>query len=364
MNSCELLNAWRTKESDMSNIQDSLDYRLPRIRERKLIDPHVVIVGAGASKAACPKDKNGKRVPLLKNILEVLSVESLLQQYGFRAEGIEDFESFYSNLYIKKESVNLCKKLEEAVYDFFFSLELPDEINLYDYLILSLTSKDLIISFNWDPFLLQAYNRNSGVGNLPQVVFPHGNVGVGICKRCKIKGYYGSLCPRCHNKLEKMPLLYPIGQKDYKNEEVIANEWNVAQLYLSRCAGLTIWGYSAPVTDASAVELLKDAFEESRTKRICPVTIINLTSVKNEQMDRWGAFYDSSMIVYKERFQDTILWRNPRVSLEALFDAILQQHPRENEKPFQDFQSIEALQQFIATVTEFDLWFPMKQGME
>ena len=48
---------------------------------------------------------------------------------------------------------------------------IPDDVTLYDYLVLSLTDKDAIISFNWDPFLVQAYRRNIDVGNLPQLIF-------------------------------------------------------------------------------------------------------------------------------------------------------------------------------------------------
>ena len=79
----------------MSSIQSILDYRLPRIKSKRLIDPHVIIIGAGASKAACPIDKNGNSVPLLKNILEVLEVEGLLQQYGFSVKDIDDIKLSY-----------------------------------------------------------------------------------------------------------------------------------------------------------------------------------------------------------------------------------------------------------------------------
>ena len=75
----------------------------------------------------------------------------------------------------------LQDNLESAVRNYFKSLELPDEPTIYDYLILSLTEKDAIVTFNWDPFLMQAYRRNLTVGNLPQLIFPHGNVGVGLC---------------------------------------------------------------------------------------------------------------------------------------------------------------------------------------
>lgn len=342
----------------MSSIQSILDYRLPRIKSKRLIDPHVVIIGAGASKAACPIDKNGNSVPLLKNILEVLDVENLLQQYGFHTKDIDDFESFYSKLYGKSQFHSLCQELENKVYDYFSALEIPDEINLYDYLILSLTEKDLIISFNWDPFLLQAYRRNIKIGNLPQLAFPHGNVGVGICNDCKQKGYYGYDCPKCYSPFQRMPLLYPTGEKDYEKDPVIKNEWAMARAYLNQAAGLTIFGYGAPISDIAAITLLKDALTISNTKEICPVTIINLLSAKDEQLNKWNDFYDSTMISYVENFQDTMLWENPRVSLETLFDARLQQHPRENNKSFQNFNSLLDLQQFIGTITEYELWFP------
>lgn len=339
--------------SSLDSIQSFLDYRLPKIKNKKLIDPHVVIIGAGASKAACPIDKNGKSVPLLKNILEVLDLENLLNKYGFSSNDIDDFEKFYSEICEIEQYQELCQNLEEAVYEYFSKLELPDSINLYDYLILSLTEKDLIISFNWDPFLLQAYRRNIKVGNLPQLVFPHGNVGVGVCNHCKQKGYYGYICPKCYLPFEKMPLLYPTGKKDYETKPIIRNEWLVAQDFLKRAAGLTIFGYGAPVSDISAIKLLKEAFSISNTKEICPVTIVNLLSVKDEQLDKWNAFYDKSMICYVEKFQDTILWQNPRVSLETLFDAILQQHPREKTKSFNEFHSLVDLQNFVSTITEY-----------
>jgi hypothetical protein len=35
-------------------------------------------------------------------------------------------------------------------------MEIPDHVTLYDELLLTLRSKDLIATFNWDPLLLQA----------------------------------------------------------------------------------------------------------------------------------------------------------------------------------------------------------------
>ena len=58
---------------------------------------------------------------------------------------------------------------------------------------------------------------------------------------------------------------------------------------------------------------------------------------------------------YCNKFEETMLWKNPRVSLETLFDAILQQHPRSEEKSFRKFSTLTELQEFVKTITEFDM---------
>lgn len=268
---------------------------------------------------------------------------------------MEDFEKLFSDINGKVEYKDLQEKLEYEVCDYFSKLQLPDEPTLYDYLILSLTEKDAIISFNWDPFLMQAYRRNICVGNLPELIFPHGNSGVGLCYDCKIKGYANCLCPDCFKELEQMPLLYPIGKKDYNSKPIIVNEWKKAQEVLSRAAGLTIYGYGAPVTDVEAVELMHSAHMISQMKDIAPFTIINLPDCEKEQRKKWTEFYDVDMLLYCNSLEESLLWKNPRVSLETLFDAILQQQPRSIEKSFKKFSTVKELQEFIKTITEFDM---------
>ncbi|MBD5157185.1 MAG: hypothetical protein HDT13_06095 [Butyrivibrio sp.] len=336
-------------------IQDMLPYRTPNHKNKRLLDPHVVIIGAGASIAACKIDKNGKEVPILKNIHNVLGLTYEIEQYDFSDEQMADFEKLFSDIYGKKEYVDLQAKLEHEVCDYFSKLVIPDTPTLYDYLILSLTEKDAIISFNWDPFLIQAYRRNIIVGNLPELIFPHGNSGVGLCYDCKLKGYANCLCPNCFKDLEQMPLLYPIGKKDYNSKLIIKNEWNRARDVLSRAAGITVYGYGAPVTDIEAVELMKSANNISRMKDIAPFTIINLASNEEEQRKKWSDFYDVDMMLYCNHFEETMLWNNPRVSLETLFDAILQQQPRHTEKPFKKYSTLKELQDFVKTITEFDM---------
>lgn len=60
--------------------------------------PHVVILGAGASLAALPNgDKNGRILPLMNNIVEVVGLQPLLDKFGVKYEG-QNFESFYNDL--------------------------------------------------------------------------------------------------------------------------------------------------------------------------------------------------------------------------------------------------------------------------
>ena len=331
------------------------NYRLPNVKRHRLYDPHVVIIGAGASKAACPIDKNGKAVPVLRNVHEVLGLKNTIEMYGFSKEELADFEVLFSNIYGKPQYEELQRELESAVRDYFQSLCITDGPTLYDYLILSLTEKDAIISFNWDPFLIQAYRRNIDVGNLPQLFFPHGNTGVGLCYDCHIKGYAKCLCPKCFSPLTDMKLLYPVGKKNYSDGDIIQNEWSGARSFLNHAAGITIFGYSAPETDAEAYNLLKNSYSKSNITTIAPFTIINLKQNETEQKAKWADIYDKHMLQYTDSFKDTILWSWPRVSLETLFDAILQQQPRDNNKSFRDFETLEELQAFVKTITEFDM---------
>ena len=332
-----------------------MPYRIPTIAKKKLLDPHVVILGAGASIASCPIDKNGKIVPTLANIHEILGLTEKLQSYGFSENEMENFELLFSNIEGLTEYCELQSDLEFAVRDYFQNLQIPDEVTLYDYLVLSLTEKDAIITFNWDPFLLQSYLRNIKVGNLPQLVFPHGNVGVGICYDCKNKGYAKYLCSRCMKPFNDMPLLFPVHKKNYYDRSIIENEWEVAKDYLSRAAGITVFGYGAPETDIEAYNLLKESYKKSNITTIAPFSIINLKSEEETQKKKWSEIYNDRMFQFSCSFRDSILWRSPRVSLEHLFDAILQQQPRLKTKSYQDFETLEELHNFVQNITEFDM---------
>jgi len=152
-----------------------------KIKQIEMRNPHVAILGAGASYAAFPKgDKNGRKLPLMNNFVETLGIEELISRTGL-AFSSTNFEDIYSEIHVRPELGDIREELENTVYDYFQKMELPDEPTIYDHLVLSLRNKDFIATFNWDPFLVQAIRRNGARFNLPRTLFLHGNVEVGYC---------------------------------------------------------------------------------------------------------------------------------------------------------------------------------------
>ena len=149
--------------------------QLIQFPERDL-HPHVVLLGAGASLAAFPNgDRSGKRIPLMNDLVDVLGLKALVRQTRQGFANKTDFEGIYSKLDSSPQHANITKRIEHAVENYFSSLKLPDYATIYDRLILSLRKEDAVFTFNWDPFLFDAYQRNRYVAPPPPKFFPPRN---------------------------------------------------------------------------------------------------------------------------------------------------------------------------------------------
>lgn len=181
---------------------------------------HTVILGAGATIASIPQgDKNGKESSVMDGLIEKLNLSSLLQGVSIQAES-KNLEDIYSELSTKPEYKDVVQQLENHIYDYFSSLELPDLPTIYDFLLLSLTENDLVATFNWDPLLIQAYVRCHKItNNLPHVLCLHGNVAVGYCEEHVELGVIGAMCPVCGEFYHPVNLLYPIANKNYSSND-------------------------------------------------------------------------------------------------------------------------------------------------
>lgn len=145
--------------------------------------PHLFILGAGATKATIPNgDKYGRQSPVMENFMHEIGIDGLLDGVKLEAKS-NNIEAIYSELASKLEYADVVRQIEDSIVNHYRQMQIPEAPTLYDYLILSLRSKDCIATFNWDPLLIQAYNRvNKITEDLPQMLFLHSCVEVGVCE--------------------------------------------------------------------------------------------------------------------------------------------------------------------------------------
>ena len=288
------------------------------IKNPEMQRPHVVILGAGASVAACPQgDKNGRRLPTMENLVEIVGLGPLLVKYGI-TNVTENFEALYSSLYSDRSQSGLTGKIETAVHDYFSSLELPDCPTVYDHLLLSLRKKDAIFTFNWDPFLFDACARNQRFG-LPEIFFLHGNVRTAYCPSHPTRwGAQWLHCPECRTNFHPTRLLYPVKNKNYASDEFIGSLWDAAKWFLESAFTLTIFGYGAPASDIEAVALMKDAWNRAGQKLLERVEIIDIKSPVT-LYDTWKPFISHYHYDCRSCFYESFIAKYPRRSSEAIF---------------------------------------------
>lgn len=314
---------------------------------------HLVILGAGASRAACPNgDRNGKKLPVMNEIGEALNLNSILSDYGISYDG-GNFEEFYSNLIIDQKDSELISKIEMVIYEYFSSLELPDEPTIYDYLLLSLREKDVIATFNWDPLLFQACTRNK-MFPLPHILFLHGNTAVGYCPSTdhQVFGTLGANCPSCAKRFIPLKLLYPVTSKDYSNDPFIKSQWEILEKVIDHTFVFTIFGYSAPTTDVKAREIMKKAWDNTSNKDIGEIEIINIEE-HNKLHAAWDEFIVRSHYRIYDSYFDSLQYKWPRRSCEKIWNQFFMLRLAE-ENPQPKNTDLKSLQAWHLPLTEFE----------
>lgn len=285
--------------------------------------PHVVILGAGASVATWKKCyKENKKLPVMNDFIKTIKLSKVFGDTKIDLN--ENFEKIYSE--IKDEA--LKKEVEDIIRKYFEQLKLPRKLNYYDHLLLSLRNKDAICTFNWDPFLFDAYIRNQkiGINSLPEIFFLHGAVNIGACANCGKLGDKIGSCNNCQRALGEVPLLYPVMNKNYTDgHKYISEAWKSIRKIISDAFILTIFGYGAPMSDKKAKELLQTAwFNDGRNKReIEHVEIID-TKSSTDLYETWGGFTPTHHFHHRKSFEESWLTLYPRRSCEALLLSISQ----------------------------------------
>jgi hypothetical protein len=294
------------------------------IEQVKPMAPHLVILGAGASRAAFPDgDALGNLLPLMEDFIDIVPIKHLLEKNGIHLRD-RNFEEIYSDLTTDQSMNDICSEIQTTIYDYFSSFSLPSTPTIYDHLLLSLRSKDVVATFNWDPFLIRAYRRNYGkVESLPKLLFLHGNVLAAFCKEDRIVGVNGGRCSKCGRLFTPSHLLYPVKNKDYKSDPQIKNDWEFLEYVLKHAFIVTIFGYSAPTSDAAALEILSDAWGKPEERQFEEIEIIDLKD--NETLrNNWRQFIHTHHYTTTKDFYNSWISNHPRRTIESCYDQTIE----------------------------------------
>jgi hypothetical protein len=78
--------------------------------------PHVVLLGAGASRAAFPHgDATGKRLPVMDDLVDIVGLQPLLDEVGVAVELEKNFEVMYGQLISEPKHTHAVKAIEGLV---------------------------------------------------------------------------------------------------------------------------------------------------------------------------------------------------------------------------------------------------------
>lgn len=309
-----ILTLWEMTVPDLHSVTRESEIGNPRAGR-----PHFLLLGAGASRAALPHgDRNGRDLPLLRDVATDLGLAAVFPQ-DLRRLAVTDFEAAYSRLYERDRAKVV--PLENAITDYFGELRLPDEANLYDAMLLSLRPKDAIFTFNWDPLLFISRVRLNQLGlddHLPSIFYLHGNVIAAYCAKDDVWGYTNGRCSQCGKPFEPTRLLFPVERKDYTTDPGIRHAWEAAQGVLKVAFQLTVFGYSAPVTDVEAFDLLRHGWGEVAEREMEQIEIVHRPGAnEDELLKRWRPFIHTHHYELHDSFYGSWLGTHPRRTAEA-----------------------------------------------
>ena len=292
---------------------------------------HVVILGAGASIASSLLDpeKHGHRLPSMNDLPRVIPMGDLISKVPNSLYS-DNFESLYSNLYSVDPQSSVLASMNERVYNYFSNLSLPDKPTIYDYMVMALRFKDLIVTFNWDPFLYQAWCRNKGHGSKPMIRFLHGNVAIGYDEEDLKSGPAGWYRKDNEHYFKPTPLLYPTGLKNYEDDPFIRREWIRLKEALRDDSTwrITIFGYSAPTSDSAAIELMSEAWGTTEERNVEQFEMIDVRP-EDEVKKSWESFIHTHHYDYCTSYFQSSLARCPRRTSESYFLRCFPETPDE-----------------------------------
>lgn len=283
----------------------------------------------------------------MADLVRELALEDVVRQSGHDPAG--NFEKIYSELYAGGDTATI-KVLDEATREYFDKVELPERVTVYDYMLLAMRPKDMIVSFNWDPLLPQAYRRWRHLGPvLPEIVFPHGNVDLAVDVVGK-RSRFACDVPSADTSFSPCRLLYPVEKKNYNDDRFIADQWARATDRLGDAYYVTAYGYSAPKTDVEARQLLLNAWTNNPTFSLGQFDVVDIRE-KEDLAASWSEFILRTHGGYSKDVMHTFPMRYPRRTCEAFAFMTLQSQPW-SEAAYPSFRDLDDLERWVVPLIE------------
>lgn len=321
--------------------------------------PQVVLLGAGASCAAFPSgDPSGRSLPLMTNLIDLVDLRPIIRTEAADLLTIENqnFEAVYAALSERSDLRAVCSAVEQRVRDYFSAMYLPHQATIYDRLVLALRPEDSICTFNWDPFLFDAIERNRSVLPSPRVHYLHGCVRVAKCPTHpdQQQSARSDCCADCGSLLQKVPLLYPVTKKDYANNAFINSEWEAADDAFANGMVLSIFGYGAPTSDEGAKARLNNAWLARSPRKMEHIEIIDRPGVDTDLLyDRWHPFTPTSHFQFIDDFAKSHISRWPRRASESWFYPMTQGIPC-HDFPLPQTDDLGEIQGYCRSIAQFE----------
>ena len=145
-------------------------------------------------------------------------------------------------------------------------------------------------------------------------------------------------------------LLYPIKHKDYSSDLLMRDQWNRLRNHLRTGYWFTIFGYSVPLSDVDARELMLEAWKPNPTRELAQIEIIDIKSGP-ELKKSWDEFIVGQHYGICEDFLGSYLYQHPRRSCEAFAAANLMVNPWKENK-FPEARTLSELQNWIQPLLE------------
>ena len=312
--------------------------------------PHVVILGAGASKAS---ELNGDlqygSIPLMKDLADALELKHFVDREDYK-KAKENFELFFDSITKKPKYKEIRELIEYRIYDYFNTFRIKEKVTLYDKLVLSLRAKDVIATFNWDPLLCYAYRRNGFLKTLPELLFLHGNVIFGYCEDDSVYGWKDDKCKKCGKPFKPSRLLYPVSHKNYSEDPIIEGQWKNLQFSIEDSFFISFFGYSAPFTDIDARQKIINHIRDNKLKQYLEVEIVDL-NYENLGENNFKEMVDDTHFYGISDWKNMYSLKYSRFSCEALFEAVMMNKPLP-EFNIPDADNLSELQGWYVEITD------------